>query len=386
MNQNFVGSEQTTLNPIYENLQVLDEIQVNAINYQSPSKYIFHRNDWILNELPVNDLIIRNDAAAYGRIYSKLADVESTVRASRHEEKSINTEEITLQGSINGYPFDSLLHDTLKINEAEQVFESTVNFNSLITASVQTNAPISGMDLSHIVRIDTGNFWIDQDIRFIEPVHAYHLVINDRFDHISIKDHIPDVIFYRSSETQQISQLKLDTLILGEPILLRGHIVSKSLERMKPIVSINDNLELHGDYQITGNVSIAHLLNVQNLIDATSNFSAVHLHKHGIRLSQNIINVPLQFARELRVGNLNSDTLINEWQMSSLVKTNSLDVQSIIGEKVFHGDVHVKKGNCDAVIINGVNLDELNRSIVKRSAKDQTITGTIRLRQIVVDE
>lgn len=369
----------------YETVKILENIDVKLINDRPAFAYNFNNSNWILQSLWVNDLIIRNDPLTYGQLYAKLSTAEELVRASRNVNQPKSVDEITLNGTLNGYRIEDLVQNTLKVNEAEQMFDGPVIFNSLSVSDFTAHATISGLDPNNIIRTDAGVYWIDQDIRFTESLAVNNLIFKERLNHVSVLHGVPDVIFTQTRTLQLIpTEVTFDSLILVEPIGLSGRIHSKSLEQMKPIKSIDQHIELVGDFRITGNVS-AKRLSATDLTLEGGAFSVGRLHRDGIALTQSLIHVPIHFAREITVANLGGDALVNNLKMSSLVRSNTMETQEIIGEKVFLGDLQVRNGACDATVVNGIDLVQLNQTIVKRTGRDQTITGTFRLKQIVVD-
>lgn len=387
-NQTVSSSHDKPNSPIpvkFDNLLVESAIDIKLINNRPLPHFILNKSDWNLKSLKINDLVIRNNATAYGLIFSKLNSAGEIVRASKDTNQSMAVKEINLNGLLNGHKLSSLIKNALKIDESHQEIESQLNFQTVRVAKVHSQL-VSKLNVANIIAINEGDFWIDQDIRFTQLVNVNQLIINDRLNHIQIENKQMDVIFYRSRNEQVIAApITFESVMLLEPIILRGRIHSKSLDKMKPIVTIDDDILLHGDIVITGNVSVAQFLLARNIIVQNGVYSTERLKTNGIRLKDTLINIPIEFAREISVHNLLEPSTINQQRVINLVKTNTIELQEILVEKAFHDDLRILNGTCEALEINGIDLQQLEQSIVKRTAKDQIISGTIHLNKIIVD-
>lgn len=110
-------------------------------------------------------------------------------------------------------------------------------------------------------------------------------------------------------------------------------------------------------------------------------YSAKNLLENGLRTTTEEINVPIEFLQSIYAEHVLSGSVFNGIKAESLVKTGIKEWQIITGSKAFTGDLWVH-GFCDAREINGVDLQILDDTILKKSARDQVITGTIHVKSI----
>lgn len=369
----------------FDELVVHGSITTQFVNNHPQSEYIFAQPNWNLKSLQVDDLIISNDAESFEKIQAQLRFPDDVVRSSNDKDAKVVVNELTLDGHLNGHNFNAFVQNTLKINEPEQEIDASVDVHTLNVTGLHTQH-VSGVNVANIIRINVGSFAIHQDIQFTKPVTANNLYVMERLNHINVINNTLDVLLRRSPNLQVLQTPQtFDSMMLLEPIILRGSIKSISLDNMKPIVTINQDIVLEGDYQIAGHVTVSKLLQATDLMGQSGNYSVRRLQNDGVSLRQTEINMPIQFLREIEVGDLLSPSYINGLDITSLVKTNTPETQRISAKKIFTGDLFIRNGSCEAAMINGINLDQLNRTILKRSAKDQIVTGTIHFDKIIVD-
>lgn len=196
-------------------------------------------------------------------------------------------------------------------------------------------------------------------------------------------DYKTDALFKRSRQPQMIIGKTFESITLQEPIILQGriNIASSALNQMKPIVTVNEDLEIDDSVLFNGNVTIKNLLSVKNIYGKSLFFNVDQLLDDGLKLDEPV-DVPIEFLQPIQVGDVHSSTRINNVLISSLLKRNVTDVQQVIAPKTFTSDLSIEGGNCDANEINGINLQILNNTMVKRSAKNQIVTGTIHFEKI----
>lgn len=96
-----------------------------------------------------------------------------------------------------------------------------------------------------------------------------------------------------------------------------------------------------------------------------------------------LIDVPIEFIQPIRVKHVRTASINNE-NPNNFVKSNVNDIQTIFGKKIFRGDLHSVDGYIEAEQINSINVDELDKNILKPFG-DQVIAGKIHFKRIVAD-
>lgn len=143
------------------------------------------------------------------------------------------------------------------------------------------------------------------------------------------------------------------------------------------------NRALPGDYEITGNVTIRGQLHGKNLFGRTGTFNVLQLHAEGLKKSESVIDANIEFIQPIKADHLKVLGTVNSVDVKSFVCSD--ESQILKGVKTFVSDLHITDGFCDAVTINGIELEALNNSVLKRSG-DQEIRGKIHFKQISVNK
>lgn len=112
-------------------------------------------------------------------------------------------------------------------------------------------------------------------------------------------------------------------------------------------------------------------------------FNVKQLHEEGLQKNASVINAYIEFAQPIKTDSLIIKGTVNSVNVSSFVC--DADVHSLSGVKTFAGDLHVKDGFCDAFNINGIEMEMLNKTVLKRSG-DQEVHGKIHFKQIIVNK
>lgn len=359
---------------IADERQVLREIELDKLTV----KHIVATNN--LNALKFNDFFV---------LLKKKVDkkIPTTINELR-------VEGMVVDQLINNRNFTSLNRNALKVN-GDQIVSGTWKIGELMARNLVLVNPmdqrISGVSLQQLVNInDTrGRIDIDQDIRFANKLLTVNkLYVFERINNINVKQGNLMILRKKWPLEQVITGIKdFDFVKLLEPIKLQGKIKSKTLEKMNPITTINQNIMLEGNYIITGPVSIKRLLSSsENIYSKNKNLSLLNLMNNGLNLfTTTQTNAKLRFKQLIEVeGNLQLKTLNNK-DVESFVKTNVKEVQFITAQKTFLNDLVIVGGSCDAQIINDVQLDQLNRTMLKKfSPTTQFVSGSITFNKISV--
>lgn len=154
---------------------------------------------------------------------------------------------------------------------------------------------------------------------------------------------------------------------LKEPIVLRGKIESKSLERMNPVITIDKNLVLQGDFVIKGPVTVERLMNVTG--DVTSKNPQLTLAKlatNGLHLANSNSAQSKMIFKDLLQVRENFKLDVNQEQV-------------VKGRKIFKKNLLVK-GKIEADLVNDVDLKRLDETVLKKIGNGtQFIDGNIQL-------
>ena len=359
---------------IADTRQVLREIELDELTV----KRIVTTNN--LNNLKFNDFFV---------LLKKKVDkkIPTTINELR-------VEDMTVDQLINNRNFTSLNRNALKVN-GDQIVSGTWKIDNLKAKNLILVNPleqrISGVSLQQLVNInDTrGRIDIDQDIRFANKLLTVNkLYVFERINNINVEQGNLMILRKKWPLEQVINGVKdFDFVRLLEPIKLQGKIKSKTLEKMNPITTINQNIMLEGNYKITGPVSIKRLLSsTEDIYSKNKNLSLLNLMTNGLNLfTTTQTNAKLRFKQLIEVKeNLQIET-INNKNVESFVKTNTQEVQFITAQKIFLNDFVIVEGSCNAQIINDVRLDQLNRTMLKKfSPTTQFVSGRITFNKISV--
>lgn len=137
----------------------------------------------------------------------------------------IRAQNLTIFGMLNGNKILPLFTNTLR-SSGFQVFNTNTSVIKLknITADriATVSGLISGKNISDLVRIDEGEFVIDQFVRFSRPLVVGNLEVNERVNNIRVINGQLDVLLQNSDQVQQITGFKeFEDVELREPVIIR---------------------------------------------------------------------------------------------------------------------------------------------------------------------
>lgn len=372
---------------IEERLNVLQTINGRRID-----DLVYVDKDLKLDALSVDHLVIANDAKNVLDIQAKLPHLTQRKRRNDGSDvsKPLRVNQLFVTGRLNGLDFSDLQENVLRTNAVEQHLDANTRIDVVSANVVRVRSNIiSNQNLADLVSIKANSTLIEQDIKFTQPIFANDLNILNRLNHIQVINNRMDALFRRAKGVQTIVGKKLfESVTLLEPILQQGKIDIRSpiMAQMKPMVNVDRDIELNGDYSISGNVTIENELVASNLFGRSGRYSAKQLQADALRVDESVVNVPIEFAQPIKADNVDEPTSLNGIRISSFVKRNVQHVQTIVGRKTFSGDLHIESGLCDAYIINGINLSTLNDTVLKKGVDNQVVTGTIHFTRILADE
>lgn len=387
----FDNSSDISASLYFDELIVSESIFTERINGHNISDLVRTDSDLMLDALAVDDLIIVNNTKHFEVIQAKLLESDKRIKrdASIGESQPINLNNIIVEGRINGIDFNYLVENVLRTDVDNQVLESPVTIGTLTADSLQTfDGKLSELEIANIAHTNINELLIRQPIRFTQDVEMKRLKVLERLNQILIENDEMDILFKRSKKVQVIGGLKeFQTIQLLNPIILQGkiNVTSPMIERIQPIVTINEDLDLVGDFQFFGNVTIMNYMQAQNLFGKSLHYSAAQVQADGLRLDETNINMDLEFTQPIRVEEIHPNSRINGVSINSLVRRGTDNVQLITASKTFLTDLFID-GELDAAEINGVNLQVLNNTMLKRSAKKHVISGNIQFDKITANK
>ncbi|XP_055531237.1 uncharacterized protein LOC129722051 [Wyeomyia smithii] len=362
---------------------------IDGIRFTEDNVLIDGKDQVFTNKtLRVDKLVVKNLVAS--KLNSTDTDVimayaqrSSKPCSSQYREIHVNDLEIT--GLINDVDFNHLAKHALQKTGNQTITGEWIFDKVYASRIIVPNERLSGVELNSLVLTEpTGNqsyFTVRQDVQFTEPVYFESLQVDERVNHIPVIDGKLQVLLQNSDEPQLMTGTKtFDNVKLLSPIDLRGKINGSSLSKLNPIQTIQQDVYLEGDYEIIGNVTVE-LLNTSNIYGASRTYNFNDLYTHGLPLNTAAINQNFIFRQPLIADSVFSSSL-NGLDPSDFVRTKSNKVQHITGKKIFTGDLNIE-GHIEAAVINDVDIDYLNRTVLKRTG-EQVVEGSIHFKKIIL--
>lgn len=378
-----------------DELTITDSFYAERINGRNVSELLRTDSDLTLDTLTVGKLIMANNGENFDEIEKKLLDSDKRVKRENNNasdddsQKPLILNDITVHGLVNGIDFNDFVEQALRTDVDHQILEGPVRINKLQAASIQTiDQKISGLELSNIGHTQVEELIIRQPILFEKGITVNRLKTLQRLNEIHIDNGRLEVLFKRSKRVQEIHGEKtFESINLLEPITLQGKInISSPLSKIKPIVTVDEDIELVGDFEFVGNVTVQNFLQAQNIFGQSTRYSAAQVLDDGLRLDEPEIDFAgLQFVQPIQIDNIEMGTRINDIPIESLIVRNVSEWQTIIAPKYFTSDLSVE-GDCEVIEVNGVNIQQLNSTVLKRTGENQIITGSIQFARITANK
>lgn len=294
---------------------------------------------------------------------------------------NLTVKDLTISGYLNDVDMPVLDDIILKLNENQEI-TAEYSFDELIIENLEIPGAFNGRDISDLVPIDKGVYEINQDIIF-NNISVDNMKISFQLNDITVHDGKLDILLSDSNEEQQVTGEKVfENVILDGSISLQGHIDSEILQKMNPVITINDNLHLRGDKSFLGPIEIENLLNVGDIITPDNSYSLMRLKKEGVTLIDRVIKPTLHLTQQMNVGEIFVDT-INDHNPSNFVTLGTDEPQIIEGLKIIEGDLTLD-GNSSVRSINNINVEDLDNNVIKLT-EDQIITGEYYIRDVTVN-
>uniref|UniRef100_A0A182T105 Uncharacterized protein n=1 Tax=Anopheles maculatus TaxID=74869 RepID=A0A182T105_9DIPT len=374
--------------------KLIDGIFFHPANVLLPNvNQIFSAKNLMVKDLSVNRLTSKRfnstEAVTVQRMMDQSRTLLAKARGAMPQEygsdfETIDADHLKLTGLFNDIDPRVLSEHVLHDIAADQQFDGKLVVDQITAHNVDVvDTKLSGIEIENVARTTGDQQMIVQDLQFVQPMLVDSLFLQDRLNHIPVMDGKLQVLHLASDEVQSITGTKtFDYVTLLKPIELQGKIDGESISKMNPIMTIGDDLVLNGDYTIYGNVTFNGPLRAHNIL---SPGGLHHLHRlttHGLHVNK----APprdqvIKFLQPVFVEHLHADK-INELDVNDLVPQTAGEVQYITGRKTFVAELKID-GVADANEINKVDLNLLNRTILRRTGPEQTIEGTIHFDTII---
>ncbi|XP_017027163.1 uncharacterized protein clos [Drosophila kikkawai] len=301
--------------------------------------------------------------------------------------EELTVKDLKLEGRLNGLRWKDLLEQTLKRSDTDvQFIKAIAEITNLKTDAAQINGnEVSDRPLGHLIPVDGGNFIVQQDVQFAQPVQVNRLLINQRLNHIHVDRQRFDVLLRQANYTQVIQGSKrFENIRVLEPITIAGPMSGAELRAMSPAKVTHQPLQLQGDFVIDGDVTIGRLLQMRDLVDEPTQRSAAEVLARSLRLDKPLENVNLNFLEPLRANNTEL-SFLNTRDLQNLVKLNVDEVQVVEGMKVFPQNLQISEGFGEVKWLNGIDVEKLPETLLTKSG-NQTIFTPIELQGVEVEQ
>lgn len=287
---------------------------------------------------------------------------------------NITTENIVIK-NINGHRFPLLKTQVLQKSLSEDILSKMI-FEYLFVKDFQVERLLSQTKIPEdLVITEGGIFNIQQDLTFFQPLEAKNIHVIRNLNQIqSLNGKLQTLLKNFPSKQFITEHITLDNLHLDSLIKLQGQIESSGtdLDKLNPVLTIDDNLILTANFSIDGVVTIWEELKFEELCDLEKVISFNKIKEEGLRLSETVISLPVYFG-----GGLSTDNLIakvfngifdtKEWYIEEIDDLHSISEQS------FKRNIYID-GITKILFINGHSVEQLyERSL--RIDGDQIITG-----------
>lgn len=137
--------------------------------------------------------------------------------------KELNLQDLQLEGNLNGLNWTQLLEQTLKRRGSQvQFIKAPVDISNLKAEAILVNSnEINDRPIGQLISIDGGDYIVQQDVQFSQPIEVNRLLINQRLNHIHVNRHSFDVLLHQTNHTQIIEGVKrFENIRVLEPITI----------------------------------------------------------------------------------------------------------------------------------------------------------------------
>lgn len=149
---------------------------------------------------------------------------------------------------------------------------------------------------------------------------------------------------------------------------------------MNPVVVISEDLNLEGDYEITGSVLITKQISATNFHGVSSQRNVLEILENGLSVKTPAIYQQMNFQAPLKTKNLNA-TFVNNIDTRDFITNDGNEEVIITGTKVFRNDLRISRGPCDVQNVNRININDLYENRLRKHG-NQTITGQFTFKSV----
>lgn len=379
--ENNLLNETNTLS--VDELTISGSVTVTKVNGYLVDDLLRSKSDLHLNNLAIAYLIVPKD--------SNMTDTTSkrVKRDAVVDDEIMNLNDIVLKGLVNRFNFSSLIENALRIDQSEQRLISDIKIQKISANAINVkDNKISDFELNRIASIKDNETLINEPLIFAQLLSTNELNIAERLNHLTVQNGKLNILLKKSNRVQIITGDKeFDAVNLLEPIILHGriNISSPMMNKIKPIVIVDEELIINSDILISGNVTVKKILETSNIFGQSIRFSLAQVRGDAIRIDDIDIDVPLEFSQPIFTEDIRLPTRLNGIPLESFIQRNITAIQRISARKTIISDLIIENGFCSANEINGVNLQVLNKTMLKRTAKNQAVTGTIQIKRITAE-
>ncbi|EDW89529.2 uncharacterized protein LOC6528783 isoform X2 [Drosophila yakuba] len=388
--------------------QALDKIEQKAISAGSrhPNKRSVGQPNEELNfdEVTVDTLVVhgtvkadhingvdtRNpvyDSVTANNVYVSAKYTEPAGKQRKPLLEELKVKDLQLGGRLNGLKWTELFDLTLKrSNKDVQFIKSAVDLDHLESDAVQVNSnEINDRPLGQLIPVDSGDFIVQHDVQFSQPIQVNRLLINQRLNHIHVDRQRFDVLTKQANHTQVIEgAVRFENVRVMEPITIAGQIMGAELRAMSPAKVTHKSLQLNGDFVIDGDVTIGRLLQMKDFVDESTQKSAAEALSRSMRLDEPLEDVSLNFVEPL-IANNTELSFLNTRDLQHLVKLNVGEVQLVEASKIFPQNVEIVDGFGEIKWLNGIDTESLPEVLLSKSG-NQTILSTVQLQGVETNQ
>ncbi|XP_017120153.1 uncharacterized protein LOC108141347 [Drosophila elegans] len=386
--------------------KALDALELKAISASSrhPRSADKPNEEYVFKEVTVDTLVVHgtvqadriNGVDTKNPVYesvtaSKVFVSEKFTEPARKQNKPLLEElivkNLTLEGKFNGVKWKDLLDQTLKRHGTSvQFIKAAIDVEHLKSEAVQVNSnEVNNRPVGQLIPVDGGNFIVQQDVQFAQPIQVNQLLVNQRLNHIHVDRQRFDVLLKQANHTQVIEGSKrFENVRVLEPITIAGQMMGAELRAISPAKVTHKSLQLQGDFVIDGDVTIGRLLQMRDLVDEPSQRSAAETLTRALRLDEPLDDVNLNFLQPL-IANDTELSFLNTQDLQNLVKLNVNEVQLVQANKVFPQNVEIVDGFGEVKWLNGIDTESLPEMLLTKSG-NQTISTPIQLQALQVDQ
>lgn len=374
-------------------LTISDSFMVKSVNSHSIDKLLHTDLNLDLDKFVVENLVIAGHTDNFKAIEAKLHEKSRFKREDAINNKgdgSVDLGHVLVDGLVNGIKIEELFKNALVKSAPTQRIEADLSCGSVNAKSLTIPSNhISNVDIDRLVKIVGGSIAIFPPIQFTQPLQVNKLEVLERFNHIFVRNKKLDILFKRFGKNAQVitGQKLFQTVNLKEPISLHSNIqvISPVFNRIKPIVTIDDELIIDGPVTFNANTTIKNILSAANIFSPSLHFNVDQLNADGLKVTDQFVDVPIEFVQGIQANNILGQTKLNDIPLTEFIKRDPTVTQEIFGRKIFTSDLTIDGGFVEMNEINGINLQMLNESMFTNASSAQTISGNIAFKRIVAD-